>query len=125
MLELQLENPEGPARRPNHSPAHEHVQPAVTAAIAGPFALGRLARPERTAAILPALWVAGAVALGAAVRLARRRGRSGRAPRVLGDRAGPPRVGAAPPEPTRPPGAPREPPAGALPSSRIHGSRRG
>ena len=66
MPALQLENPEGPARRPNHSPAHEHVQPAVTAAIAGPFALGRLARPERTAAILPALWVAGAVALGAA-----------------------------------------------------------
>ena len=39
---------------------------AVVAAIAGSFALGRLARPAWTAAVLPALWVAGAVALGAA-----------------------------------------------------------
>lgn len=39
---------------------------AVVAALAGSFVLGRFARPAWTAAILPALWVAGAVALGAA-----------------------------------------------------------
>lgn len=38
----------------------------VVAALAGSFVLGRFARPAWTAAILPALWVAGAVALGAA-----------------------------------------------------------
>lgn len=38
----------------------------VTAALTGSFLLGRLARPAWTVAILPALWVAGAVALGAA-----------------------------------------------------------
>lgn len=38
----------------------------VVAALAGSFVLGRFARPVWTAAILPALWVAGAVALGAA-----------------------------------------------------------
>lgn len=38
----------------------------VTAALMGSFLLGRLTRPTWTAAILPALWVAGAVALGAA-----------------------------------------------------------
>ena len=42
------------------------VAAVVAAALAGSFALGRLARPAWTAAILPALWVAGAVALGAA-----------------------------------------------------------
>ena len=42
------------------------VATVVAAALAGSFALGRLARPAWTAAILPALWVAGAVALGAA-----------------------------------------------------------
>ena len=35
-------------------------------ALTGSFLLGRLARPAWTVAILPALWVAGAVALGAA-----------------------------------------------------------
>ncbi|HIZ46483.1 MAG TPA: helix-turn-helix domain-containing protein [Candidatus Olsenella pullistercoris] len=39
---------------------------AVAATLAGSFALGRLARPTWAAAVLPALWVAGAVALGAA-----------------------------------------------------------
>ena len=39
---------------------------AVVAARACSFVLGRFARPAWTAAILPALWVAGAVALGAA-----------------------------------------------------------
>lgn len=39
---------------------------AVVAALAGSFVLGRFARSAWTAAILPALWVAGAVALGAA-----------------------------------------------------------
>ncbi|WP_270404781.1 helix-turn-helix transcriptional regulator [Candidatus Collinsella stercoripullorum] len=39
---------------------------AVVAALAGSFVLGRFACPAWTAAILPALWVAGAVALGAA-----------------------------------------------------------
>lgn len=39
---------------------------AVAATLAGSFALGRLARPTWAAAILPALWVAGTVALGAA-----------------------------------------------------------
>lgn len=39
---------------------------AVAAALAGSFALGRHARAAWTAAVLPALWVAGAVALGAA-----------------------------------------------------------
>lgn len=39
---------------------------AVVAALAGSFVLGRFARPAWTAAILPALWVAGAVVLGAA-----------------------------------------------------------
>lgn len=39
---------------------------AVAVVLAGSFALGRLARPAWTAAVLPALWVAGAVALGAA-----------------------------------------------------------
>lgn len=39
---------------------------AVVAALAGSFVLGRFARPAWTAAILPALWVAGAVALGVA-----------------------------------------------------------
>ena len=39
---------------------------AVVAALACSFVLGRFARPAWTAAILPALWVAGAVALGAA-----------------------------------------------------------
>ena len=38
----------------------------AAAALTGSFLLGRLARPTWTAAILPALWVAGAVALGAA-----------------------------------------------------------
>lgn len=42
------------------------VAAVVAVALAGSFALGRLARPTWTAAILPALWVAGAVALGAA-----------------------------------------------------------
>ena len=39
---------------------------AVAAALAGSFALGRFARPAWTVAILPMLWVAGALALGAA-----------------------------------------------------------
>lgn len=39
---------------------------AVVAALAGSFVLGRFARPAWTAAILPALWVAGAVAQSAA-----------------------------------------------------------
>lgn len=39
---------------------------AVAATLAGSFALGRHARPTWAAAVLPALWVAGAVALGAA-----------------------------------------------------------
>ncbi len=39
---------------------------AVVAALAGSFVLGRFARSAWTAAILPTLWVAGAVALGAA-----------------------------------------------------------
>ena len=39
---------------------------AVAATLAGSFALGHLARPTWAAAVLPALWVAGAVALGAA-----------------------------------------------------------
>ena len=39
---------------------------AVVAALAGSCVLGRFARSAWTAAILPALWVAGAVALGAA-----------------------------------------------------------
>lgn len=39
---------------------------AVAVVLAGSFALGRLARPTWAAAVLPALWVAGAVALGAA-----------------------------------------------------------
>lgn len=39
---------------------------AVVAALAGSFVLGCFARPAWTATILPALWVAGAVALGAA-----------------------------------------------------------
>ena len=39
---------------------------AVAATLAGSFALGRLARPTWAAAVLPALWVAGVVALGAA-----------------------------------------------------------
>lgn len=38
----------------------------VVVALSGSFVLGRFARPAWTAAILPALWVAGAVALGAA-----------------------------------------------------------
>ena len=38
----------------------------AAAALTGSFLLGRLARPTWTAAILPALWAAGAVALGAA-----------------------------------------------------------
>lgn len=38
----------------------------AAAALTGSFLLGRLARPAWTVAILPALWVAGAVALGAA-----------------------------------------------------------
>ena len=38
----------------------------VTAALTGSFLLGRLARPTWAAAVLPALWVAGAGALGAA-----------------------------------------------------------
>ena len=39
---------------------------AVAAALAGSFALGRFARPAWTVTILPMLWVAGALALGAA-----------------------------------------------------------
>lgn len=39
---------------------------AVAAALAGSFVLGRFARPAWTVAILPMLWVAGALALGAA-----------------------------------------------------------
>ena len=39
---------------------------AVTVALAASFALGRLARRGWTAAVLPALWAAGSVALGAA-----------------------------------------------------------
>ncbi|WP_418741869.1 helix-turn-helix transcriptional regulator [Enorma massiliensis] len=39
---------------------------AVAAALAGSFALGRFARPTWTVVILPMLWVAGALALGAA-----------------------------------------------------------
>ncbi len=39
---------------------------AVAVVLAGSFALGRLARPTWAATVLPALWVAGAVALGAA-----------------------------------------------------------
>lgn len=39
---------------------------AATAALAGAFFIGLLARPVWTVAILPALWVAGAVALGLA-----------------------------------------------------------
>ncbi len=39
---------------------------AVAVVLAGSFALGRLARPAWAAAVLPALWIAGAVALGAA-----------------------------------------------------------
>ena len=39
---------------------------AVAVVLAGSFALGRLARPTWAAAVLPALWVAGAVALGVA-----------------------------------------------------------
>lgn len=39
---------------------------AVAVVLAGSFALGRPACPAWTAAVLPALWVAGAVALGAA-----------------------------------------------------------
>ena len=39
---------------------------AVAAALAGSFALGRFARPAWTVVILPMLWVAGALALGAA-----------------------------------------------------------
>lgn len=39
---------------------------AVAAALAASFALGRFARPAWTVAILPMLWVAGALALGAA-----------------------------------------------------------
>ena len=42
------------------------VSLAVGAALLGSFFLGLLARPAWTAAVLPALWVAGAVALGAA-----------------------------------------------------------
>ena len=42
------------------------VSLAAGAALLGSFFLGLLARPVWTAAILPALWVAGAVALGAA-----------------------------------------------------------
>ena len=42
------------------------VATVVAVALVGSFALGRLARPAWTAAILPALWVAGAVSLGAA-----------------------------------------------------------
>ena len=38
----------------------------ATAALTGSFLLGLLARPAWTAAVLPALWVAGAVALGTA-----------------------------------------------------------
>lgn len=38
----------------------------AAAALTGSFLLGRLARPAWTAAVPPALWVAGAVALGAA-----------------------------------------------------------
>ena len=38
---------------------------AVTAALACSFALGRFTRPTWTAAVLPAIWVAGALALGA------------------------------------------------------------
>ncbi len=38
----------------------------AAAALAGSFLLGRLARPAWAAAVLPTLWVAGAVALGAA-----------------------------------------------------------
>lgn len=39
---------------------------AVAAALACSFALGRFTRPTWTAAVLPAIWVAGALALGAA-----------------------------------------------------------
>lgn len=39
---------------------------AVAAALAGSFVLGRFARPAWAVAILPMLWVAGALALGAA-----------------------------------------------------------
>lgn len=39
---------------------------AVTVALASAFFIGLLARPTGTAAILPALWIAGAVALGIA-----------------------------------------------------------
>lgn len=39
---------------------------AVAVVLEGSFALGRLVRPAWAAAVLPALWVAGAVALGAA-----------------------------------------------------------
>ena len=39
---------------------------AVAAALAGSFALGRFARPTWTVVILPMLWVAGALVLGAA-----------------------------------------------------------
>lgn len=42
------------------------VATIVVVALAGSFALGRFARLAWTAAVLPALWVAGAVALGAA-----------------------------------------------------------
>lgn len=42
------------------------VSLAAGAALLGSFFLGLLARPAWTAAVLPALWVAGAVALGAA-----------------------------------------------------------
>ena len=42
------------------------VSLAAGAALLGSFFLGLLARPTWTAAVLPALWVAGAVALGAA-----------------------------------------------------------
>ena len=42
------------------------VATVVAAALAGSFALGRLARPAWTVAILPMFWVAGALALGAA-----------------------------------------------------------